>query len=74
MRKTWRAIVFVLCFVGTSYSMRPGKYWVCNHPSHKTATHDVLQSDCEAIPQATAEAEAHRKIHPKNVTVFPCAL
>lgn len=54
--------------------MRPGKYWVCNHPSHKTATHDVLQSDCEPIPQATAEAEAHRKIHPKNVTVFPCAM
>jgi len=74
MRKTRRTILFGLCFVAASYPMRPGKYWVCNHPSHKTAKQDVLQSDCEPIPQATAEAEAHRKIHPKNVTIFPCAM
>lgn len=74
MRKLSRIILCGLCLVAASYPMRPGKYWVCNHPSHKTAGHDILQSDCEAIPQATAEAEAHRKIHPKNVTVFPCAL
>ena len=74
MLKVYRTIVFGLCFVAASYPMRPGKYWVCNHPSHKNATQDVLQSNCEPIQQATAEAEAHRKIHPKNVTVFPCAM
>lgn len=74
MRKVRRAILFGLLFVAASYPMRPGKYWVCNHPSHKTATQDVLQSECKTIPQAIAEAEAHRKIHPKNVIVFDCAL
>ncbi len=54
--------------------MRPGKYWICNNPSHKTATQDRLESRCMPSAQATAEAEEHRKIHPKDVVIFTCSL
>jgi len=74
MRRAFRTILIGLCLVTASYSTRTGKYWICDHPSHKTKTQDRLQSECMPETQAVAGAEEHRKIHPKNVTIFTCAM
>jgi hypothetical protein len=74
MRTGCRVILIALCLAAGSYSMRPGKYWICNNPSNKTATQDRLESRCLPSAQATTEAEDHRKIHPKDVAIFTCSL
>jgi hypothetical protein len=74
MRRGFRATLLGLCLVAAAHSAHQGKYWICKHPSHKTATQDRLESRCIASGQATAEAEEHRKIHPKDVFVFDCVM
>jgi len=68
------AVVLGLCLVTTAYPARAGKYWICNHPSHRTKNQDRLQSQCMPSNQAVEEAEAHRKIHPNDVVVFTCVM
>lgn len=66
-----RAILIGLCLVTAALSAHRGKYWVCNNPSHKTAKADHLESQCMPDARAESEAAEHRKIHPKDVLVFP---
>jgi len=68
-------VVLAYLVLGVALSgARAGKYWVCNHPSHKTAKQNELSSLCMPSPQAEREAAEHRKTHPNNVVVYTCVM
>jgi hypothetical protein len=74
MVRLFRTSIVALGLVTAALSAHRGKYWVCNHASHKTAKTDHLESQCMPETQAESEAAAHRKIHPENVLIFPCVM
>ena len=74
MLKRSRAVLLCLVLAAGMFGARAGKYWVCTHPSHKTAKQDQLSSLCMPTPQAEHEAAEHRKIHPNNVIVYTCVM
>jgi hypothetical protein len=72
--KRSRVVLISVVLASGMFAARAGKYWVCNHPSHKTAKQDQLSSLCMPSPQAEREAAEHRKIHPNNVIVYTCVM
>jgi hypothetical protein len=74
MRKRFSLVLIGSILLCGAFAARAGKYWVCNHPSHKTPKQEELSSTCMPSPQAEREAAEHRKIHPKNVIVYPCVM